>query len=148
MSWDWDRITAISSIIGVFGGLISAIFLIYEVRHNAKAIEGATVQSLMSLEREVFTFLADNAGLFIRGSKNISQLSAEERLKFDRIVGAQMSLYYSAFVQFEQHLIDHEVWEAYLNAVKSYMAAPGFSISWNAMEHRYPGSFRNVIDLG
>ena len=64
MYWDWDKIATISSVIGVIGGIVSVIFLVYEVRHNAKAIEGATVQSLMGLEREVFTLLVQNADLF------------------------------------------------------------------------------------
>ena len=134
MYWDWDKIATISSVIGVIGGIVSVIFLVYEVRHNAKAIEGATVQSLMGLEREVFTLLVQNASLFMRGCKNISQLSALDKFKFERIVAAEMSLVYSAFVQFNRELISAEVWEAYLNAVKRNMGRPGFAQSWNAKE--------------
>lgn len=146
MSWQWDQITALSSVVGVVGGLISVLFLVLEIRRNAQAIEGATVQSLMSFEKDVFGFLADNAELYLRGSQDVSKLSAEERFRFDRLVNAQMSLFYSAFVQFGQGLIDDEVWQAYVNALKKYLKAPGYRLSWKAMEMSYPLSFRQFID--
>jgi hypothetical protein len=148
MSWNWEQITALSTVTGVVGGLISVYFLVLEVRRNAQAIEGATVQSLMNFEKDIFTMLANNAGLFLRGCEDISRLSAEERFKFNKLVTAQMSLFYSAFVQFEQKLIDEEVWEAYLNALKRNLRTPGFLLSWKTTEVTYPESFRRMIDRG
>lgn len=148
MSWQWDQITALSSVLGVVGGLISVYFLVLEVRRNAQAIEGATVQSLMSFEKDVFSLLANNSALYLRGCQDVSKLTAEERFHFDRLVGTQMSLYYSAFVQFHQGLIDDEVWEAYFNAIKVCFSAPGFRSSWDAMQLRYPTSFQKVVAGG
>lgn len=145
MTWDWGQITALSSLAGVIGGLISVIFLIFEVRHNAHAIEGATVQALMSLEGSVFATIATNAELYLAGCASSAELAPADALRFDRIVGAQMSLYYSAYVQFRERLIDDEVWEAYRNALIGALAEPGFARHWQAMAHRYPRSFRAAI---
>ncbi len=65
--------------VGVVGGLISVYFIVLEIRRNAQATEGATVQSLMSMEKDVFGLLANNAGLYLRGCEDISKLSAEEK---------------------------------------------------------------------
>lgn len=92
MIWDWTQIAALSSLVGVIGGLISVAFLIYEVRHNAHAIEGATVQSLMSLESSVFGMVASNAELYLQGCADDPALSPAELLCFDRIVGSLMSI--------------------------------------------------------
>ena len=148
MSWQWDHITAISSVVGVVGGLISVYFLVHEIRRNAQATEGATVQSLMSMEKDVFGLLANNAGLYLRGCEDVSKLSAEEKFQFERLVAAQMSLFYSAFVQYGQALIDDEVWEAYFNALKKYLGTPGFRLIWKSMELTYPKSFRDMVDGG
>ena len=145
MSWQWDQITALSTVVGVVGGLISVYFLVLEIRRNAQATEGATVQSLMSMEKDVFGLLANNARLYVRGCEDISKLSAEEKFQFERLVATQMSLYYCAFVQFGQELIDDEVWEAYANALKRYLGMPGFRLSWKTMELQYPKSFRDTI---
>ena len=148
MTWDWAVVTAIASVVGVIGGLISVIFLILEVRRNAQAIEGATVQSLMSFEKDVFALIANNAELYLKGSTGIAKLTAAQKLTFNRIVGVQMSLTYSAYVQFQQQLIDDEVWDAYFNAVNKYMEAPGFHDSWKGFENNYPKSFRDMVNGG
>ena len=146
MIWNWEAITAVSSVMGGLGVVISVGFLVYEVRRNAQAIEGATVQALMSLERDVFATLADNAGLFIRGRMDRAGLSEEDQYRFDKIASTYMSLVYSGYVQFQQGLIDDEVWEAYLKACRTHLAHPGFAQSWQAFSSGYPKSFRNLID--
>lgn len=145
MSWSWDQVTAMTSIAGVIGGLISVYFLVHEVRRNAQALEGATVQSLMNFEKDVFALIANNAPLYLRGCEDVSGLSPAEVLSFDRIVGSYMSLFYSAHVQYGQQLIDEEVWEAYANALRSNLAKPGFQIRWKTMEMSYPETFRRMI---
>ncbi len=146
MNIDWTVITAIATIFGVIGGLVSVVFLIFEVRRNAQAIEGATVQSLMSFEKDVFALIANNAALYVKGSTGLSKLTATEKLAFDRIVGVQMSLSYSAYVQLQNQLIDDEVWDAYANALNRYMEAPGFKESWKGFENSYPKSFRDMVN--
>lgn len=148
MTYDWTTVTAVASVVGVVGGMISLIFLILEVRRNAQAIEGATVQSLMSFEKDVYALIVANAELYQKGSAGLSKLTSTQKLAFERIVSAQMSLIYSAYVQFQQHLIDDEVWEAYFNAIKKYMKAPGFRESWKSFELHYPKSFRDMINAG
>lgn len=145
MTWDWTTASAIASVIGSIGGVISIIFLVHGVRRNAQAIEGTTVQSLMNFEKDVFALIAENAELYVKASAGKSKLSAAENLRFVRIVSTQMSLSYSAFVQFEQHLIDDDVWDAYLAALKGYLKAPGFRTSWHTVEHGYPRRFRELV---
>ena len=148
MSWQWDQITALSSVVGVVGGLISVYFLVLEVRRNARAIEGATVQSLVTFEKDVYQSLSINAGIYLRGCEDISKLSAEEKFRFERLVGAQMSLFYSAFVQHGQGLIDDEVWEAYADELRGFLRAKGFLIAWTSMETGFPKSFRDMVNKG
>jgi predicted TIM-barrel enzyme len=102
----------------------------------------------MSFEKDVFHSLANNAGVYLRGCEDISKLSAEEKFRFERLVAAQMSLFYSAFVQHGQELIDDEVWEAYADALRRYLSAPGFLIVWTSMETGYPKSFRDMVNKG
>jgi len=142
---NWELITAVATVIGVLGGIVSVVFLVVEVRHNTHAIEGATVQSLMSLERDVFALLADNAEVFLRGCDAVDTLTREERFRFDRLVGAEMSLVYSGFVQHHEGLMDDEIWEAYLNAAGRYLGLPGFAESWAGLKPAYPETFRAAI---
>jgi hypothetical protein len=124
---DWAVITAIATVVGVIGGLVSVVFL-------------------MSFEKDVFALIANNAGLYLKGSAGLSKLTATQKLTFERIVNVQMSLFYSAYVQFQQRLIDDEVWDAYFDALNRYMKAPGFRESWKGFESSYPKSFRDMIN--
>ena len=142
---DWAAIEAIAAVAGVLGVIISIVFLIYEVRHNARAIEGATVQSLMSLEREVFGALAENADLMTRGGKDCDSLTEAERYRYERAVGTYMSLIYSAYIQHERDLVEDEVWEAYANALGRHIAAPGFATAWDRIKVGYPVSFQEKV---
>lgn len=146
MDWNWDAISAISSVIGGIGVILSVVFLVYEVRRNALAIEGATVQSLMSLERDVFAMFAAHADLCIRGNQDRSGLSEADRYRYDRVVASYMSLVYSASIQFDGRLIDQDCWEAYRNAARSHLDNPGFRESWQTFRHGYPRSFMNVVE--
>lgn len=142
---NWEVIGAVSTVLGVFGGLVSVYFLIHEVRRNAQAIEGATVQSLMSFEQSVYALLIDNAALFLKGSADRDSLAPADRFKFDKLVQAYMSLYYSAYKQHEQGLIDPEVWDAFHNALRDKVAKPGFAASWTDMHASYPRSFQALL---
>ncbi len=102
---NWEAVEAISSTVSALGVIISIVFLIVELRHNARAIEGATEQSLMTLEKDVFALLADNAALYRSGCKGLESLDDNEKFQFERIVAAVMSLVYSAHVQYRRNLI-------------------------------------------
>lgn len=142
---NWAAIEGIASVAGAIGVIISIIFLIYEVRHNARAIEGATIQSLMSLEREVFSLLAENAALMTKGGADAAALTEVERYQYERGVGTYMSLMYSAYIQHQRGLIDDEVWDAYLHALARHMQASGFAEAWLHICVGYPKSFQSLI---
>lgn len=145
MGWDWNLISQIASVVGVAGGLVSLVFLVFSVRRNARAIEGSTVQSLMNFEKDVYAMIAANSALYLKGCGDPQKLKPADRLTFNRIVSTQMSMFYSAFAQHGEGLIDDEVWEAYANALRTYLKPEGFRATWQSMEMHYPKSFRAMI---
>jgi hypothetical protein len=142
---NWEVISAVATIFGVIGGLVSVYFLVHEVRRNAMAIEGATVQSLMTFEQAVFTMMIDNAATYQAGQNDRDSLAPLDRYKFDNLAQAWMSLTYSAFTQYGQGLIDLEVWEAYRQGLSERLRHPGFAASWDASRLKYPASFRAAV---
>ena len=139
---DWTTLGSIASVIGVIGGLISVVFLVLEIRRNARAIEGATVQGLMQMEAQVFTWLADHAELYLRGSADFTVLDPVEAFRYTQAVKLYMSLFYAAFKQYEQQLTDPEVWTAYEDSLRANLARPGFAACWQGFQLSYPATFR------
>ncbi len=142
---NWEIIGAVSTVLGVIGGFISVYFLIHEVRRNALAIEGSTVQSLMTFELSVYALMAENASVYTTGSRDRDGLTPEARFKFDMLVQSYMSLFYSAYKQHEQGLIDDEVWQAYENGLRDELSKPGFAASWATTEGSYPKSYQSMV---
>lgn len=142
---DWSTLGNIASVIGVAGGLVSVYFLVLEIRRNAMAIEGATVQGLMEMEAQVFTWLAENAELFLKGGEDFARLSPIEAFRYTQAVKLYMSLFYAAFKQFEQELIDPEVWIAYEESLRANLTQPGFAACWRGFHTSYPQSFRDRV---
>jgi hypothetical protein len=101
----------------------------------------------MDLEVAVFELLANNATLYLKGCSDPKALNEEEAFRYDKLVSAQMSLYYSAFVQYRGGLIPEEMWLAYLSTLKDYLTKPGFSLAWKATEGMYPKPFRDFTSV-
>lgn len=138
---NWEAIEAISSLIGAVGVVITVAYLAYQIRQNTHSIEGATEQSLMSLEQDVYEMTALYASVFRRGMADFNVLSADEATQFSYILSAEMSLVYSAYVQYNRKLISEEVWAAYERGMAEYFENAGFLAAWTALKSSYPVSF-------
>ena len=144
---NWNAVEAISSAIGAIGVIVTVVYLAFQIRQNTHSIQGVTEQSLMNLEKEVFTLIADNAGVYRRGRENVESFDEDEKVQFRFIVAADMSLVYSAYFQFNRKLISHEVWNAYLVGSRNNLVKSGYAATWNNLKADYPASFRNEIKL-
>ena len=60
---NWSAVEAIWLAIGAVGVIVTVAYLAHQIRQNTQSIQGATEQSLMTLEKEVFGLIADNARL-------------------------------------------------------------------------------------
>lgn len=65
---NWNAIEAVSSAMGATGVIVTIAYVAYQIRQNTQSIQGQTEQSLMMLEKEVFTLIADNTSAYRRGS--------------------------------------------------------------------------------
>jgi predicted small secreted protein len=142
---NWNAVEAISSAIGAAGVIVTIVYLAYQIRHNTQSIEGQTEQALMTLEKEVYSMIAEHASVYRRGTSDMSDLDADEALQFEYIVAAEMSLVYSAFVQHRRKLISDEVWIAYVNGVQVQLEQRGYHQAWARLRNDYPRSFVAVI---
>ncbi len=143
---DWNAIDAISSAIGAVGVIVTIVYLASQIRQNTQSIQGQTEQSLMTLEKEVNSMIAEYASVYRRGTSDMSDLDVDEAVQFDYIVAAEMSLVYSAYVQHRRKLISDEVWIAYVNGAKVQLAQRGYHQAWERLINDYPRSFVAVID--
>ncbi len=142
---NWEAVGAVGELVGAVGVIVTVAYLALQVRQNTRAIEGSTVQSLMTLEKDIFSLIADHANVYRRGCDDFSDLDNDEAVQFTYIIAAEMSLVYNAYGQFQRNLISAEDWEAYKDGTLKRLAETGYGDAWALLEADYPKSFRDAF---
>ncbi len=138
--------------LGNLGELIAAIatvatlvYLALQIRQSAKSVQGSTIQSLLNLEVNTFALIAQNASIYRRGGANIADLNPDEKVVFEQLVSAVMSLMASGFAQFQNGLMSD--FDTFLADWEStFLKLPGFQSIWAEIRHSYPEDFCQCLD--
>lgn len=135
----------IGELIAAIATLITLAYLAVQIRQNTKSVLGATAQSHVHLELDTGTLVIQNASIYLRGCKDLSDLNEEEKIVFERIVVAEMSLLASAFIQYQNGLLD--TFDPFLNDWKlTYLPHPGFQSVWATQKGTYAADFSQYLD--
>jgi hypothetical protein len=143
---NWQALGAVGELVGAIGVIVTVAYLAIQVRQNTSSIEGSTNQSLMTLETEIFKLIADNANVYRRGCDDYFALDEDETVQFNYIVAAELSLVFSAHVQYQRNLISAEVWSAYQHGAVNRIKETGYGNAWQALAAEYPKSFRDILE--
>lgn len=138
--------------LGNLGELIAAIatvatlvYLAQQIRRNAKSVEGASGQGLMDSEIAAYALKAQYANVYRRGCANILDLDDDERVIFEQIVSAEMSVFSSAFIQVQNGLMDDD--SAFdRDWIRFYLKQPGFQDMWSEIKIAYSREFCQHLD--
>ena len=138
--------------LGNLGELIAAIatvatlvYLASQIRQSAKSVAGSTAQSLLDLEVSTFALIAQHPGIYHRGCESIRNLNPEEKIVFEQLVSAVMTLMTSGFIQAQNDLLPN--YDVYLSDWKNdYLKKPGFQSMWEEIRHSYLGDSCQRLD--
>jgi hypothetical protein len=138
--------------LGNLGDLIAAIatvatliYLALQIRRNAKSVEGESVQAILELEIVTYSLRAQYANVYRRGCANILNLDDDERVIFEQVVSAEMSLFSSAFIQVQNGLMDDD--SAFdRDWIRFYLKQPGFQDMWSEIKIAYSSEFCQHLD--
>ena len=139
--------------LGNLGDLIAAIatiatlaYLARQIRQSAKSVQGSAAQSLLDLEVSTFALIAQHAGIYQRGCESIKDLNPEEKVVFEQLVCAVMTLMTSGFIQARNGLLpDYD--DTFLSDWKNvFLKRPGFQSMWEEVRDSYPKDFCQRLD--
>jgi hypothetical protein len=140
-----EELGNLGDLIAAIATLITLAYLAVQIRQNTKSVLGSTAQVYAQLELDTGTLVIQNAVIYLRGCKDLSDLNDEERLVFERIVIAEMSLLSSAFIQYRNGLMDD--FDIFIADWKlTYLPHPGFQSVWAAQRDAYPSEFGQYLD--
>ena len=137
---------------GNLGDLIAAIatvatliYLAQQIRRNARSVEGSSIQAILELEITTNALKAQHANIYRRGCASILDLNDDERVVFEQVVSAEMSLFNSAYKQVQNGLMDDDA-SFDRDWIRFYLKQPGFQDMWSEIRSAYPNEFGQHLD--
>ena len=135
----------IGDLIAAFATVVTLIYLAQQIRRNAKSVEGASGQGLMELEISAYALKAQHASVYRRGCANITDLNEDERVVFEQVVSAEMSVISSAYIQVRNGLMNDDS-SFDRDWIRFYLKQPGFQEMWSEIAVAYSSDFRQHLD--
>ena len=144
-------IQAITNIIQAVAVTISLVYLARQVHENTRAMKSATYHSIVdafaSLE-SLITQEEELANIYQMGLKELNQLNKNQVTRFNKIIASYFNLYESLYYQYENHLLDEELWMGWCRYMRSQLEAPGIKSWWQSKSHLFNRSFRDYVSSG
>jgi hypothetical protein len=150
MDMNWDAIGAIGELTGALAVVVSVIYLALQIRNNTQAtmvtVVQDTIDEFANLDRLVAS-TPDLAHIILRGRASISNLSAEELLRFE--------CYYSMMFQVLEgwytgsaraRKISKEQVEVTETILRNHFRNAGVRESWARTKDEYPKGFASWVD--
>ena len=129
--------------------IASLVYLGIQIQQNTKAVRASSYQEVANGVTNYMSSLAQNgelARIYVQGSKDLTQLSPEESLRFESALAQLFAKYDVAVYFYQQHLIDEMAIDPYTRLVLLLLESPGIADWWEAAQHFYSENMRDYIN--
>jgi hypothetical protein len=125
LSVNWDAVSAYSEVIGAAAVVISLVYLALQIRQNTKAIRGSTLDAITAHMQEELRWSSEMPVVFKKAMEDPATLTYEEAWALSEWVTAAFTARQNEYYQYQQGMLDEEVWEGIENIIRLLMG-----ISW------------------
>lgn len=147
---NWDAVAAVAELLGALGVIASLIYLAGQVRSSGSQSRQASIRSIVNQMNKIWTQMAaerDHAGIWVRGSKGVSNLKDEtERVQFSALLLSIFRPYEEIFHYRRDGLVDDWTWESISPQCHALMGTPGFAHWWEMRKSWFSASFQEHVD--
>jgi len=147
---NWEALGAIGEIVGAVAVVVTLGYLAVQIRQNTRSMHAGAVHQA-TVGASVFTMpVAESeelARIFSTGLFRPDQLNTEEeRIRWLVLIITLFRHYEDVFLQYKNGTVGAESWEAWLNAMRPFLAYPGFAAFWSVRGDTFTASFRAVVE--
>ena len=142
--------------LGSIGELIAAVatiatlaYLAIQVRQNTRALKSSTFQEIgndMSVSSQAVSSTPDLAAILVKGSETLSNLTAEESLRYSFFLLMTFRRLESTFVQCQSGFIASELTAGFERSVISAIASGGGAEWWSSAKPAFSDQFVAYVD--
>lgn len=131
---NWAAIGSIGEILGALAVVISLLYLARQIRQNSRIVKGNSVQSITQTIQSELRWSGDYGDLMLKMFDEPKSLTRLEAFKLGEWMTAAMMARQNEYIQFEQSLIDEEIWHGCLGILKNMLSIPWCREWWSGFD--------------
>ena len=134
---------------GAVAVIVSLLYLAIQIRQNTEAVRASSYEDVAKGTREFMALLVENkrtAQIYLRGAAQADQLTPEEQLQFEMLIGHFFANFDVAVDLFNRDMIDDKMMAPLTRFAQSLLAMPGVADWWNQSQHFYSDDLRAHIE--
>ena len=121
MAVNWDAVSAYSEVIGAVAVVISLIYLALQIRQNTRAIRGSTLDAITAHMQAELRWSSEMPDVFRKAIDDPDKLTFDESWRLSEFVTAAFTARQNEFHQYQQGLLDDDVWASIENIIRIFM---------------------------
>lgn len=144
---NWDAISAIAEVVGVFAIVVSLIYVSVQIKQNTKFSRAATRQAIAESTENLGSDLIGNSEIAEIFVKHLSgkELSAVENLRLQARCYRDMQHWENIHYQFNEGLVSEDQWEGFRKNLASLLAIDAYREYWEHESFHYSDAFQAEI---
>jgi hypothetical protein len=146
---NWEAVGAVAEILGSLAVIGTIFYLAVQVGHAAAIAKATTQQSAAQMSIDAMALTLDSQILSSASRKATTgeELNPEELSNYLRWVWVRMRVAGNAYYQYQQGLLESEVWRGYSVTIIAHIG-PGAVAEphWERVSPSYPQSFLDEVE--
>lgn len=130
---NWDAFAAISEFGGALAVVVSLLYLAAQVRHNTRAVEGATSHSVTERQQAELHWSHEIASIFTKAIETPHNLTSAEAWSLSEWLTAAVVMRQNEFRQYRLGLLSEDVWKQSEDVILMLLAFPWGRNWWNVL---------------
>lgn len=118
---NWDAISAVSEAIGAVAVVVTLIYLALQIRQNTKAVRGTTLDAITNKLRDELRWSSDIADVWRKVLESPDDMTFNDSWQLSEWMTAAFMARQNEWHQYQQGLVDREVWLSVQNAIRILM---------------------------
>lgn len=143
-------VARIGRLLGQVAVVGSLVYVGYEIRLNTRVAQSQSHQELvgliMSIGDPVINEIENVTELRARADSGLTRLSDADRTRFQTLSNRTMVLFELAYYQWQDGLLDDDVWAAVQASLERSFERPGFVAYWGDDRPVFGSEFVDFVD--
>jgi hypothetical protein len=145
---NWEALGAIGEIVGAIAVVVTLGYLAVQIRQNTRSVRASTYQSITSFIGEMNRVIEENpdlAQIMRAGVLDLSQLSLDERIRFNANMMTRFRHHENLYYQYRTGMLDEREFEGFRRLFSWHLSFAGTAAWWTGARGYYSHDFAAYV---